>query len=120
MAVVTEQDEIIIRERFEDMLAHCTRIKGEEDRNLIIRAYELAKEAHKEMKRKSGEPYIMHPIAVAKIVAKEIGLGTTSVVCALLHDIVEDTDYTLEYIEANFGPKVASIVDGLTKISGFR
>lgn len=118
MVAITEQEEINIKERFDDLLAHCTRIKSEEDRNLIIRAYELAKEAHKEMKRKSGEPYIIHPIAVAKIVAKEIGLGTTSIVCALLHDIVEDTDYTLEYIEANFGPKIASIVDGLTKISG--
>lgn len=118
MGVLTAQDEALIRERFDDMLTHCVRIKGEEDRNMIIRAFELANEAHKEMKRKSGEPYIMHPIAVAKIVAKEIGLGTTSVVCALLHDIVEDTDYTLEYIEANFGSKVASIVDGLTKISG--
>jgi GTP pyrophosphokinase len=118
MGVLTAQDEALIRERFDDMLAHCVRIKGEEDRLMIIRAFELANEAHKEMKRKSGEPYIMHPIAVAKIVAKEIGLGTTSVVCALLHDIVEDTDYTLEYIEANFGQKVASIVDGLTKISG--
>jgi GTP pyrophosphokinase len=118
MSVLTEQDELLIRERFEDMLSHCTRMKGEEDRNLIIKAFELANEAHKEMKRKSGEPYVLHPIAVAKIVTKEIGLGTTSVVCSLLHDIVEDTDYTLEYIEANFGPKVASIVDGLTKISG--
>ena len=118
MGVLTAQEEASIRERFDDMLAHCTRIKGEEDRRVIIRAFELANEAHKEMKRKSGEPYIMHPIAVAKIVAQEIGLGTTSVVCALLHDIVEDTDYTIEYIEANFGQKVASIVDGLTKISG--
>src|SRR5512142_1047816 len=118
MGVLTAQEETLIRERFDDMLAHCARIKGEEDRDMIIRAVELDNEAHKEMKRKSGEPYIMHPIAVAKIVAKEIGLGTTSVVCALLHDIVEDTDYTIEYIEANFGPKVASIVDGLTKISG--
>ncbi len=118
MSVLTEQEAKTIRERFDDLLIYCTRIKGEEDRQLIFRAYELAFEAHKEMKRKSGEPYILHPIAVAKIVAKEIGLGTTSVVCSLLHDIVEDTDYTLEYIESNFGPKVASIVDGLTKISG--
>jgi GTP pyrophosphokinase len=118
MGVLTAQEEILIRERFEEMLSLCTRLKGEEDRQLIIRAFELANEAHKEMKRKSGEPYILHPIAVARIVTHEIGLGTTSVVCALLHDIVEDTDYTLEYIEANFGKKIASIVDGLTKISG--
>ncbi|MDP4209342.1 MAG: RelA/SpoT family protein [Bacteroidota bacterium] len=119
MGVLTEQDEILIKERFNDLLGLCERIiKSDEDRVSIIRAFELANEAHKEMKRKSGEPYIIHPIAVAKIVIQEIGLGTTSVVCALLHDIVEDTDYTLEYIEANFGSKIATIVDGLTKISG--
>jgi GTP diphosphokinase / guanosine-3',5'-bis(diphosphate) 3'-diphosphatase len=117
MSVLTQQEEVLIRERYNDMLAHCTRIKSEDDRDKIRRAFELANEAHKEMKRKSGEPYILHPIAVAKVCVSEIGLGTTSVVCALLHDIVEDTDYTLEYIEANFGSKIASIVDGLTKIS---
>jgi GTP diphosphokinase / guanosine-3',5'-bis(diphosphate) 3'-diphosphatase len=117
MSVLSEQDEILIRERFDDLLSHA-RMKGEEDRNTIIRAFELANEAHKDMKRKSGEPYIIHPIAVAKIVTYEVGLGTTSIVCALLHDVVEDTDYTLEYIETNFGKKVATIVDGLTKISG--
>ena len=116
--MLTSQEEILIKERFEEMLSLCSRIKGEDDRQLIIRAFELANEAHKEMKRKSGEPYILHPIAVARIVTHEIGLGTTSVVCALLHDIVEDTDYTLEYIEAYFGVKIASFVDGLTKISG--
>lgn len=118
MAVLTAQDEQLIRERFDDMLSHCYRIKDEKDKELIIRAFELANEAHKEMKRKSGEPYILHPIAVSKIVSSEIGLGTTSVVAALLHDVVEDTEYTLEYIAANFGEKIASIVDGLTKISG--
>ncbi len=118
IGVLTEQDEKLIVDRFDDLLAHCTRrIKGDEDRTLIIEAFELANEAHKEMKRKSGEPYILHPIAVAKIVATEIGLGTTSVVASLLHDIVEDTDYTLEFIATNFGKTVASIVDGLTKIS---
>ncbi len=118
MGVLTAQDEVLIKERFEEMLSHCTRMKGEEDRQLIIRAFELANEAHKEMRRKSGEPYILHPIAVARIVIHEIGLGTTSLISALLHDIVEDTDYTLDYIETHFGKKVASIVDGLTKISG--
>lgn len=118
MAVLTQQDEQLIHERFEDMLSHCYRIKDEKDRELIIRAFELANEAHKEMKRKSGEPYILHPIAVAKIVSYEIGLGTTSVVASLLHDVVEDTEYTLEYIDTNFGHKIATIVDGLTKISG--
>ncbi len=119
MEVLTEQDEKLIIDRFDDLLECCAkRIKGEENRTLIIEAFELANEAHKEMKRKSGEPYILHPIAVAKIVVAEIGLGTTSIVAALLHDIVEDTDYTLEFIETNFGKSVASIVDGLTKISG--
>jgi GTP pyrophosphokinase len=118
MSILTEQDKLLIKERFDDLMAHCPRIKSEEDRDMIIRAFELANEAHKEMKRKSGEPYIHHPIAVAKIVAWEVGLGATSIVSALLHDVVEDTDYTLEYIEANFGPKVTLIVDGLTKISG--
>lgn len=118
MAVLTEKEELEIKRRFDDLLSVCARVQTEEDRNTVVRAFELAHEAHKEMKRKSGEPYIHHPIAVAKIVAQEIGLGTTSIVCSLLHDIVEDTDYTLEYIETNFGNKIASIVDGLTKISG--
>lgn len=89
-----------------------------EQSKLIRKAFNLAVEAHKNMRRKSGEPYIFHPIAVARICAEEIGLGTTSVVSALLHDTVEDTDVTLEDIEAMFGKKVARIIDGLTKISG--
>jgi GTP pyrophosphokinase len=118
MSVLSAQDESAIREQFNEMLSSCPRIKDDEDRNMIIRAFELAHEAHKDMKRKSGEPYIIHPIAVARIASMEIGLGPTSIICALLHDVVEDTDYTLEYIRANFGEKIASIVDGLTKISG--
>src|SRR4030042_4593737 len=78
----------------------------------------MANEAHKGMRRRSGEPYILHPIAVAKIATHEIGLGTKSVICALLHDVVEDTDYTIEDIEHHFGKKIASIIDGLTKIAG--
>lgn len=85
---------------------------------VIERAYRFAKEAHKGARRHSGEPYILHPIAVAKIVIAELGLGSTSICAALLHDVVEDTDYTHEDIEAAFGPKIASIVEGLTKISG--
>ena len=81
-------------------------------------AFDMAVESHKDMRRKSGEPYIYHPIAVAQIAAEEIGLGPTSIVCALLHDVVEDTDITLEDIEREFGKKVAKIIDGLTKISG--
>lgn len=89
-----------------------------EENKTIRKAFNLAVEAHKNMRRKSGEPYIFHPIAVARICAEEIGLGTTSVVAALLHDTVEDTDLTLEDVEAMFGKKVTRIIDGLTKISG--
>jgi GTP pyrophosphokinase len=90
----------------------------EENRRLIRTAFLLANEAHKGAKRESGEPYILHPIAVAKIVSVEIGLGTKSVMAALLHDVVEDADYTIEDISIFFGPKIASLVDGLTKIDG--
>lgn len=85
---------------------------------MIRKAFDLALDSHKEMRRKSGEPYIFHPIAVAQIAAEEIGLGTTSIVCALLHDVVEDTNITLDEIEQMFGKKVRRIIDGLTKISG--
>lgn len=88
------------------------------DRRFIRLAFEMAVDAHKDMRRKSGEPYILHPLAVAQIVAKEIGLGSTAVICALLHDVVEDTELTLEDIEREFGKKIAKIIDGLTKISG--
>ena len=87
------------------------------DEKRIRQAFEIALESHKDMRRKSGEPYIHHPLAVATIVAEEIGLGVTSVICALLHDVVEDTDYTLEEVKREFGEEVATIVDGLTKIS---
>lgn len=86
--------------------------------DIITKAFNFARQAHKGVKRLSGEPYIMHPIAVAQIAAEEIGLGSTSISAALLHDVVEDTDYTVEDIENIFGPKIAQIVDGLTKISG--
>lgn len=85
---------------------------------IIDRAFRFAKEAHKGIRRRSGEPYILHPIAVAKIASQEIGLGSTSICAALLHDVVEDTDYTVEDIEQHFGPKIAQLVGGLTKISG--
>lgn len=87
-----------------------------EDKRLIRKAFNIAVTAHKDMRRKSGEPYIYHPLEVAKIIVQEIGLGTTSVICALLHDVVEDTDYTLSDIEALFGNKISKIIDGLTKI----
>ena len=94
------------------------KLKSTSDKMDIRRAFEMAVEGHKDMRRKSGEPYIHHPIAVAQIVAGEIGLGVTSVICALLHDTVEDTDLTLEDIELNFDKNTAKIIDGLTKISG--
>lgn len=85
--------------------------------NMVRDAFDLAARAHEGMVRKSGEPYIFHPLAVAQIAVGELGLGPTSAACALLHDVVEDTDITLDDIELRFGPKVASIIDGLTKIS---
>jgi GTP pyrophosphokinase len=117
MSVLTVAEEIAIQNQFQELFHVCTFIRSEEDRNLIRKAFDLAHEAHGNMRRKSGEPYIIHPLCVARIVVEEIGLGTTSVVAALLHDVVEDTDYTLEFIENQFGPRVAMIVDGLTKIS---
>src|SRR6476469_1156792 len=88
------------------------------DKELVRHAFEMAAEAHKTMRRKSGEPYILHPLAVAMICVEEIGLGVRSTICSLLHDTVEDTDLTLEEIEHDFGGEIARIVDGLTKISG--
>src|SRR5690349_23775353 len=87
------------------------------DKKLIRTAFEIAVEAHKSMRRKSGEPYILHPLAVARICVEEIGLGVRSTICSLLHDTVEDTDITLEDVEREFGSEIARIVDGLTKIS---
>src|SRR6185295_19026322 len=87
------------------------------DKELLRTAFGMAADAHKTMRRKSGEPYILHPLAVAKIAVEEIGLGVRSTICALLHDTVEDTDVTLEDIEREFGAEIARIVDGLTKIS---
>jgi GTP pyrophosphokinase len=92
--------------------------KTPEDRKKVRKAFNVAMDAHRDMRRKSGEPYIYHPLSVATIAAGEIGLGATSVICALLHDVVEDTEFTLEDIRGLFGDKVASIIDGLTKIKG--
>ena len=113
-----EQEEKMINEAFQDVLDGYLRSNHRKKVEIIKRAYEFAKNAHKGIRRRSGEPYILHPIAVAKIVSQEIGLGSTSICSALLHDVVEDTEYTVEDIEINFGKKIASIVDGLTKISG--
>ena len=115
----TPEDERLIKEKWEELLQSCTKIcKNDEDWEFINRAFLLAKEAHGGVRRRSGEPYLLHPIAVAKIVVDEIGLGVKSVVAALLHDVVEDTEYTVEDMERIFGPKIAKMVDGLTKMSG--
>jgi GTP pyrophosphokinase len=111
------KDEILVQEHFEDLLSNCKKSSTKENKDLIRKAFVFANEAHKGVKRKSGEPYILHPIAVAKIATAEVGLGTKSVVAALLHDVVEDTDYTVEDLASLFGDKIASIVDGLTKLS---
>ena len=106
-----------IAKQYKQLLKISYRTLTDEDKKLIRSAFDLAVEAHKDQRRKSGEAYIFHPIAVAKIVASEIGLDATSIAAALLHDVVEDTEYTLEYIHEHFGENVARIVDGLTKIS---
>ena len=106
-----------IAKQYKKLLKISYRTLSKEDKKLIRNAFDIAVDAHKEQRRKSGEAYIFHPIAVAKIVASEIGLDSTSIAAALLHDVVEDTDYTLADIEQMFGEGVARIVDGLTKIS---
>jgi GTP pyrophosphokinase len=113
-----EEEKREILRRYRALLRVCHRSKSRADRMRIRKAFELSAEAHKDMRRKSGEPYIYHPIAVAKIAAEEIGLDTTSIVCALLHDTVEDTEITLEDIQNLFGKRERTIIDGLTKISG--
>jgi len=113
---IEEKREII--NRYRRLLRQAKPILKEGDAKLIKRAFTIAMEAHKNMRRKSGEPYIFHPLSVAEICVEEIGLGTTSIVAALLHDVVEDTDIQLADIERTFGKKIAKIVDGLTKIRG--
>ena len=111
-----EQEKKDILNKYKSLLRACADKTDKADKKEIRKAFDLAVEAHKTQRRKSGEPYIYHPVAVAHIAAKEIGLGTTSIICALLHDVVEDTDYTLKDIEKLFGEKVSKIIDGLTKI----
>jgi len=113
----TKAEQRLIQDYFEDLLKACDRKVSDEGIVRIRKAFEFANNAHAGVKRKSGEPYIIHPLAVAKIVVEEIGLSATSIISALLHDVVEDTDYTLEDISNLFGEKVSSIVDGLTKLS---
>lgn len=111
-------EEEMIEQAFQQLLNDYLATKHRKRIEIITKAFNFANQAHKGIKRRSGEPYIMHPLAVAQIVCTEIGLGSTSICAALLHDVVEDTDYTVEDIENIFGPKIAQIVDGLTKISG--
>jgi len=112
------EEEQMIRAQFDALLEACPRCQTSENKKLVTKAFELAHEAHKGMRRKSGEPYILHPIEVARICAEEIGLGTKGVIAAILHDVVEDTDYTVEDLQNIFGEKIASIVSGLTKLEG--
>jgi guanosine-3',5'-bis(diphosphate) 3'-pyrophosphohydrolase len=111
-----QEKKLILREYRSLLRALKTKLKPG-DKNLVRIAFEMSAEAHKTMRRKSGEPYILHPLAVAKICVEEIGLGVRSSICALLHDTVEDTDITLEDVEREFGNEIARIVDGLTKLS---
>ena len=113
-----EKDDQIINEAFQKLLNDYISSRHRKKVDLITKAFNFARQAHKGVRRLSGEPYIMHPIAVAQIACSEVGLGSTSICAALLHDVVEDTDYTVEDIENIFGAKIAQIVDGLTKISG--
>jgi len=117
MEIDIEAEKKEILNRYKNLIKACKRRLEKGDKEIIRKAFEVSVNAHKEMRRKSGEPYIYHPIAVAQICAEEIGLGTTAIVCALLHDTVEDTDMTLDDIKGMFGEKVALIIDGLTKIS---
>jgi GTP diphosphokinase / guanosine-3',5'-bis(diphosphate) 3'-diphosphatase len=118
MQIDLEAERKEILKRYRNLIKACKRRLEKGEKEIIRKAFEVAVEAHKEMRRKSGEPYIYHPIAVAQICAEEIGLGNVGIVCALLHDTVEDTDLTLDDIRGLFGEKVAQIIDGLTKISG--
>ena len=111
-------DNEMIEKAFHHLLDTYLASRHRKKVDIITKAFNFARQAHKGVRRLSGEPYIMHPIAVAQIACEEMGLGSTSICAALLHDVVEDTDYTVEDIENIFGAKIASIVDGLTKISG--
>lgn len=113
-----EMEDQMIEQAYQNLLNGYLSSNHRKKVEIIDKAFKFARDAHKGIRRRSGEPYIMHPLAVATIVSQEIGLGSTSISAALLHDVVEDTDYTVEDIQAQFGEKIARIVDGLTKISG--
>ena len=116
--ITPEMEDQMIDQAYQNLLNGYLSSNHRKKVEIIDKAFKFARDAHQGIRRRSGEPYIMHPIAVATIVSQEIGLGSTSISAALLHDVVEDTDYTVEDIEAQFGKKIARIVDGLTKISG--
>lgn len=113
----SQEEKIELERQFNDLLQCWKSRKNEQDVALVTEAFLLAANAHKDVRRRSGEPYMYHPLAVATIIAGEMGMGRTSIICALLHDVVEDTDYTLDYISEHFGEKVAKIVDGVTKLT---
>ena len=117
ISVFTQEDHEVIARDFADLMeASRKRCTNQEELDIVQKAFDFANEAHKGVRRRSGEPYILHPIAVAKIVVTNIGLGYKSIVAALLHDVVEDTDYTVDDLRSLFGDKVATLVEGLTKI----
>src|ERR671912_1251893 len=118
MVIDTEQEKREIISRYRRLLRKAKPILKDGDAKRIKKAFTMSLEAHKDMRRKSGEPFIFHPLAVAEICVEEIGLGTTSIISALMHDVVEDTDIELVDIERMFGKKIARIIDGLTKIRG--
>ena len=117
ISIDIEQENKAIAREYKELLSISYQKLTPEDKKLIRKAFDFSVESHKEQRRRSGEAYIFHPIAVAKIVASDIGLGATSIAAALLHDVVEDTDVTVEDIEKMFNPKVAQLVEGLTKIA---
>ncbi|WP_421796716.1 RelA/SpoT family protein [Haliscomenobacter sp.] len=116
LLTIQDEEKKLIQDAYRQLLRSIKSEMDEDDSKMIRKAYEMAVQAHAEQRRKSGEPYILHPIAVARICSEEIGLGPTAVACALLHDVVEDTDITLDEIEHEFGIRVRKIVDGLTKL----
>ena len=116
--MIQDADEKLVNDAFQRLLDTYSASRHRQKVDIITKAFNFAKQAHKGVRRLSGEPYIMHPIAVAQIACEEVGLGSTSICAALLHDVVEDTDYTVDDLSNIFGPKIAQIVDGLTKISG--
>ncbi len=113
----SNEEKIELERQFQELLRCWKTRKDEQDVEKVTEAYLLAANAHKDARRRSGEPYMYHPLAVATIIAGEMGMGRTSIICALLHDVVEDTEYGLDYIRERFGSKVAQIVDGVTKIT---